>query len=211
MTVTLNPSDKSSDIALSGGNLTATYTDDSNNGACRATQSFSSGKLYYEWQSGGTNSSNCNAGWASASAALNSMGSTTDSVNANQQFSQVKFNNGSLGAVSASAASGDWLGFAIDLGNKLVWVINWTQGHGWNNSGNTTLSGVTGYSISGLTNLPWFPEVDFYGGEGNAVTLVNFGATAFQGTLPPGYSSVSSAAGGGGKVPFPLLRGIRVI
>jgi hypothetical protein len=123
VTATLNPSDKSTDIALSNGNLTATYTDDSNNGAVRATVSFSSGKWYYEWQPGGTTAVNCNAGWASASEALNNISKTTKSVNADPNFNNVNFNNTNLGSWENAFASGDWCGVAIDIGNALIWYI----------------------------------------------------------------------------------------
>jgi len=198
MTVTLNPSDTTADITLSNGNLTATFTKSVYPAAVRATVGFSTGKLYFEWQLGGALPSNCNAGFASASESLIGVGGSANSVHANTEYNQVQFNNTTLGGWLVSSSSGDWCACAIDIDNALIWYKELGSGGNWNNSGTANpATGSGGFSVAGLTNLPWYPELDFYA-QGNSISTVNFGATAFSGTIPSGFTSVYAAAGGGG-------------
>jgi hypothetical protein len=90
--VTWNPSDKNANITLSGGNLVASDTGSvGSTYACRATASFSSGKIYWEvtfgWLTSGasartqSNTPDGNIGVANSTETLtNAIGATTNSI-----------------------------------------------------------------------------------------------------------------------------------
>lgn len=181
---TWNPSDKSG-IALSGGDLTAT----SNVGlgaAVRAAASKSSGKYYFELTT--TTLSSGYIGLANASAVL-SAGNTANAVAINTGGA-VYINNVVQGSPSLPGIGGGAIvGVAVDLTNTLVWFRVGASGS-WNatsGTANNPATGIGGINYSAVTGalFPWFCSA-FTNGQ---VVTANFGATAFNGTVPSGFTS----------------------
>lgn len=192
--VTWNSSDQIG-ITVSNGGLLATYNDTGSRGGIRANVSFSSGKLYFEMQYSFSSTSNMGGGWSSASKnfATTFLGGDTLSTGAYRDGS-VYFNGSSITSYIATPATGDWIAFAIDFTNNKVWVKDITQAGGWNNApigSQDPANNIGGGSISTLTGTPWFPACAFDAvSTGTYSVLANFGATAFQGTVPTGFVAV---------------------
>lgn len=193
-TVTWNGSDQIG-ITLSNGNLTATYNDTGSRGGIRATTSFSTGKLYYELQLNFSASSNMGGTWASGTKnfATTFLGGDTLSTGAYRDNS-IYFNSGSLGSYITTVATGDWIGIALDLTNNKIWIMDITQGGGWNNApigSQNPATNTGGGSLTGLTGLPWFPAAAFDAvATGTYSVTANFGGSAFLGSVPSGFVAV---------------------
>lgn len=191
-TTTWNPSDKNSNITLSNGNLTATSTAASGDQIVRATASHSSGKWYFEltpgsgtnqWSSGGSA-----VGYADASAPLTTtfLGGDTHSESAFDSDG-LYFNAGRLLLWNSNYVSGDIMAIAVDLDNSKFWFKHNISGN-WNNDviGNqnpATNTGGVAFSVVGAV----FPALDLSSLEIN-IAVANFGAVAFAGTAPVGFS-----------------------
>ena len=190
---TFNPSTKGANITLSGGNLTASGT---NNGSALSTTSKSNGKWYFEvtviadpfpgngylYNGGLANSSFVTTGKLGLDV-NNSVGlSDTDGV----------FVNGSsLGSYhSGASAVNDVIGIAVDIGGQLLWGINLTSGNKyWNANASYVPGDAHGYSFAAVSG-PYFAGVSVGNSGGSAQTAtINFGATSFTGSVPSGFSA----------------------
>lgn len=184
-TVTWNPSDKSTNITLSAGNLTATGTANSD-GAVRATHKRSSGKHYFEINMqvlGGA--ADTGAGLANTTATLSTLGNTAANV-----FMQFRngavykdtvnlFNNGSMAGTGI-------LRVAYDADAHLAWVA-FASGN-WNNSPTANpATGTEGQDVSGFDSGGLFPV--FSMAESGDQCTANFGASSFNFTTPSGFSA----------------------
>jgi hypothetical protein len=181
---TWNPSDKSG-INLTGGDLTATSAVGGGAGV-RAISSYSSGKRYFEITT--TTLSSGYVGLALSSAVL-SAGTTTNAIGLNAGGS-VWLNNSLQGSWSLPGLGGGAiLGIAIDLTNTLIWFRvgasgSWNALSGTANNPATGTGGINYSTIAGAL-FPWFSSA-FTNGQ---VVTANFGATAFNGTVPSGFAS----------------------
>ncbi len=158
--VTWNPGDKSSEISLSGGDLTATRaTTINNNAAVRATSSKDSGKCYFEISidTVGTSGGDYSIyGIASAGLSLNNyVGSTTGSYGYEYATGN-KYNNGTGAAYGSTLTAGDVLGIAVDLDNGKIWF---SKNNTWQASGDPA-SG-TNPAYTGLAGV-FFPAASIY-------------------------------------------------
>jgi hypothetical protein len=183
--MTWNPADINAST-LSNGNLTV-----SGAYGVRSINGLSSGKVYFEMS------------WASP------IGSTTDGcgiLSPGASFVNYKgnglgglivfsdgpiyYNGASTGINIGAVGNGNKHCFAVDLGNKRLWVrIN---GGNWN--GNATYDPVA--NIGGIDISSLFPGNLMYasfgaGLNGSSVTA-NFGATSFAQTVPSGFSAWNS-------------------
>lgn len=175
-----NPSDKThANLVLSNGNLTATNTVSAVDRGVRAVQSRSSGKYYWEIFVNTANS-NFGIGARSATAALTgaypgvSGGGFSTRGNGSLTY-------GASTAVSSpigSYATGDVLGFAVDLSGLVYLRKNGTWG-----SGQDPVAGTGGVNYGGGT---LFPHVNLTA-IGDQVTA-NFGATPFVYPAPAGFT-----------------------
>lgn len=158
-TTTWNPSDKSANITLSNGNLTATaVTTTSTWRSCRATTSLTTGKAYFELQAATVDSSN---GWmggvANATASLAGfVGSDLNGIGYQSQGTVYK-NGSSLSTIDAFSATTFWRA---------------VRGSGSQGSGKlylevtaSAVDGVNGFAF-GLANAS-FTLVTYYAGQDN--------------------------------------------
>ncbi len=186
---TLNPADIAADLTLSGGNLTLTR-DGTNNNAWRcnrATTSKSTGKWYFEvqWVVYGGNGGAI-AGWTTAGASLTTYpGANTNTGGWNYDSSPTFFYySGSSVGGGAQGNPGDYEYFCIDFDAGKFWVKS-TNVAGWVGGGDPAL----GTSPSGTftPNTVLFPVCGHYYATSQGV--INFGATAFNGTIPSGFTA----------------------
>lgn len=191
--VTWNPADKAAGITLSNGNLTYTHAAGNNtNALVRATTSKSSGKWYYEDTFGSvadTDSWFC--GFASGVLGTNfQLGSTASSVGYMRGIGGLVFFSGGV-ALSGlgEAAADEEVAMAIDVTTNKVWfkVLPGGQWNG-NNAAHDPGTALGGQAISAGGITTWFPAASTYSADGDFGTG-NFGASAFAGVIPVGFTS----------------------
>jgi hypothetical protein len=191
----LDSGNESPGITLSGGNLIATWTTATTTYALiRSTTSKSAGKWYFE-STDVVSASGFNAiGLANASLSM------AGAVYLGQDHNGVGWQNGTGNIFSGGAPLGscnssntgfvlnDVLGIAVDVSNSLLWVKDLTVGSNWNNSGAADPgTGVGGIDISSLTPVqPLYVAVGIYATPRSM--SVNFGASAFTGSVPSGFT-----------------------
>lgn len=185
---TWSPTDKTANITVSGGNLTAT-ANAGGNGGVRCTAGRSGVKVYFEIlynavAGGGTTFS----GIALASASLPTFaGNGAGGIG--MFDSGAVFRNGSgTGVNIGSIAAGKRHCIAVDMVAKLFWAR--VDAGNWNgSSSNNPATGVGGIDISAVftTTLDAFAAYGTASGSNNCT--VNFGATAFAQTVPSGFAA----------------------
>jgi uncharacterized protein YmfQ (DUF2313 family) len=183
--VTFDPGHVSQYITLSNGNLTATNPSANQPGNVLATAHAPSGKFYYEFTANLVN--NDGIGLANATEARdNVVGSTANSL-ANNMAAQWVFNGANLATSGVTLTTGHVYAMAIDVTNQLAWCKDLTAGGNWNqNSSANPATGVGGASFAGITG-DIYPCFGVYWTNGQYTA--NFGATAYTGTLPSGYTN----------------------
>lgn len=179
---TLNPSDKETNITLSGGNLIATGTNSGYHGV-RATTSriVASGGSYYYEVTLTTHASLAynSAGFGLSGDVLNNVigtgGTAGYLVSSDSYYPYDKFsrdNNAQVVDPSWSVAvQGDVLGFGLNLGTKVLTIYK-----------NGVVSSTQLAALSAVG--PFFPMLVV---KDSSVLTANFGATAFHSGLPGGY------------------------
>lgn len=165
---TWNPSDKGSNVTLSGSDLIAQVTSGNYSGV-RSTLGKSSGKWYCEITIGTATGSEC-LGFANISANVSGypdLSSTTNAVVMVPNGNIIK--NGSIVAADGGISTGDVLGLAMDLDSGTI---------SWNRNGGTwaTVS-------SGLPASPLYIAVGSFSST-TATFTANFGASAWAYTPP---------------------------
>ena len=94
------------------------------------------------------------------------------------------------GGNTSGFAINDWVGVATDIPNTHIWFKNVTAGSGWNNDilANQNPANNTGGKTSTV-----FGTGTIYPGVGTfsdaTVATANFGATAYAGTVPTGFTN----------------------
>ncbi|WBL75577.1 hypothetical protein I3J27_21325 [Bradyrhizobium xenonodulans] len=180
-----------SNATLSNGNLTATHSNTSVGGA-RSTAYKNSGKYYFEITIGASHGSlDCMV------VAVSSY-TYTNMTNINSGNEIGYYPNSSVGSAGPIFANGGWttkaigagaagdvIGVAIDIDNLKSW---WRRNGGnWNNDGSADpATNANGASIPAAAS--YAPAVAFMGSSGDNFTA-NFGASAFVGTVPSGFTS----------------------
>lgn len=186
-------------VTLSGGNLIATNTGttSADQGARVATVSAkSAGKYYFEvkWTtitSGIGSNSSIGVGTTASTYTAMGAGGTTGIVN--YVGGSIYSNGANTGVgVGGTWSAGQTEGIAVDLDNRKIWFRNSPSGN-WN--GNATYNPAT--NVGGIT-VPAGTMVPFitFGGTGGAasnVMALNFGASAFIGAVPSGFTAGWSA------------------
>lgn len=197
---TLNPSDKSAGITLTGGNLIATNNNNSLSGV-RAVHAQQVGKFY--WECTNNVSANLNDGVGLAritvplTQAINSGPAGTGLVAFSQQSSGAVFYDGVGKASLGGLAYGSTLGIAVDLGAPLIWFKHINSPGVWNaNPAYDPGAGTGSYpSIATVCAVDACPYANLQGG-GDSITA-NFGASAFVGTVPTGFTAGWPNSSGG--------------
>ena len=180
-------------VTLSGGDLVVTNTSTAGETGARSSAGKTSGKYYFEitltTEAGGGNTG---FGIATTSSTYTAMGN-------NATTGTEVFLNGGIwtnGSTSSRAignpVSGQVIGIAIDLDNRKAWFRNWTDGGALSGEWNGQVIGVQDPATNtGGVAIPagtMAPICTFNGVTGNVFTA-NFGATAFVGTVPSGFTS----------------------
>jgi hypothetical protein len=181
-TTTWNPSDKSANITLSGGNLTV-QASTSSDGAVRSTSSKISGKLYFEIDWTGSSGTNTGCGICTAAANLSTLGPTSNNGAILYGTGGIWVNGTNLGIGLGSVASGT-VCFAIDLTNSRFWTrIN---AGNWNASGTANPATNTGgVNIAALTSSPIYACTTLT--SATSANTANFGGSTFQQAIPSGF------------------------
>jgi hypothetical protein len=182
-TTAWNPSDKSSGITLSNGNLTATMVSGGNS-SVRSVANKTSGKYYaeYTWSTLNTQSY---VGISLASTLISDMANSFLSTVMAGSNGNIHVNGGGGGSFSTSG-NGDTVCIAVDFTNNRFWAR--TNSGNWNNSGTadpaTNTGGIdissiawSGGTCAGCTHV----------GGGSAATA-NFGAAGFTYGKPSGFN-----------------------
>lgn len=173
---TYNPSDKSADITLSGGNLIATHASGGSFANVRSTTSKTSGKYYFEvtWSGGDGNNG---VGVANGSASLsNYLGNDANSIG--------WYDTGFGHPSGTTFTAGDVIGIAIDCTNGLIWYRK-----------NGTFSGnpAAGTGGTSISLAAYYAAVAFQYSTLGAGTI-NFGGSAFANSPPSGFSAWDAGA-----------------
>lgn len=180
-------------VTLSGGNLivTAAGGTATNQGAhVIAASGKSAGKIYLELAlsavGGGTN---VGFGIGTPSSTYTAMGN-------NATTGVMVFNSGNVYANGGNAGvsfgllvgTGGTFGVAVDLDNRKLWFRLGAAGN-WNtNVANSPVTNVGGIAIPAGTMVP-FCTFGSTAGSNSTFTTANFGASAFIGALPSGFTS----------------------
>lgn len=177
-----NPSDKTSDIALSGADLVATSTASAYHGV-RGTTSKSSGKWYFEVTATFGNSLSWAVGVAQSSFDMTQV--VTSSPNAYiYRGNGTTYNSTSSSTTLSAASSGNVIQVAVDLSTgKIWWGLNGTWMGGGNPSGGTGEA----FTISGAPTV--FPLAYRFTNPSTNTWTANFGGSAFAYSPPSGYSA----------------------
>jgi hypothetical protein len=199
MPTTWNPSDKTTTATLSNGDLTVAFSG-TGAGGVRSVYAASSGKWYWEvkFVSGTTPG----IGIANATATLSTVWTTPTNA-AVAYNASIYINNVSQG-IAFSLVAGTTVCIALDVGAKLIWFRSGAAGN-WNNSGTANPgTGTGGLNITVLGSSLY--ALGATGSTGTARFDADFGATAFLGTPPSGFT-----AGFGPATPPPLQSAVSVI
>lgn len=182
-----NSADKSANAVIGGtGNLTLSAVVGGSTGA-RSTNPFSTGKFYFEIIINSTVSTGAVSGIAKG-------GVAPDLITANPTNggAVVIWPSGNIWAPNSTGisigalANGNVLCVAVDIDAKLIWFRK-NSGGTWNNSG--TADPATGSGGISCSTLPT-PYYAFSGtSSGGESSTGNFGATAFIGAVPSGYTA----------------------
>jgi len=189
---TLNPSDKSANISLSGGNLTATRN--SGGGAwssVRADISKTSGLWYFELKrsAGSATNGSVLAGVMVGTSSLASFpGGISNSIDCGVQLTSPDLvtwrnNVGTTRTGYGAVAVGEYLYIAMDLNSGKVWVKGSAQA-GWIGGGDPSLGTTPAFTF--ISGSAIFPAIGLY--DNPASVIANFGASAFSGTVPGGFN-----------------------
>jgi len=181
-------------VTLSGGNLVATNTGTSatSQGAhVVSTSGKTSGKYYFE----DTLTTIVGAGGANYGIGVGTTASTYTNMGNAATTGVMMFRSGSIysngtntGTTLGSRSSGNVIGVAVDLDNRKVWYRVAPSGN-WNNSGSADpATNVGGITIPAGTMIP-FATFGGTGGAASNVQTTNFGASAFTGAVPSGFTA----------------------
>jgi hypothetical protein len=178
---TFNPADITS-AALSNVNLTVTAT--AGSAGARSIASINSGQYYWEYILTTVTTNSLQVGIAPASYVLTS-GSGTGAAFVGRPSGGIVINGTFPATLGVALVSGNGVGIAVDVTAKLIWFRQLPSGN-WNGSGTANpATGTGGLSISALTG-PFYALM--IGGSADKVTA-NFGASAFTGSVPSGFTS----------------------
>jgi hypothetical protein len=191
---TWNPADKTSQIVLSNGNLTATNTaGGSGDQGVRSTDSKAASKVYFEVQPSATaGGADSGFGVALAAATFPGLGSNAASGAIIYNNSRNVWINGTqVGTAVLTFSAGDWIGVAVDQVNNSIWFRNASTNSNWNGSGTANPATNTGgLSISGISGSLFIACVVQVTNVSPAYTM-NAGASAFVNAIPSGFSAWS--------------------
>lgn len=186
------------DVTLSNGNLTAQHANTNSNAGVRSTSLKSAGKHYFEIAITDVGGNSDCVGIVTAAGTFANMGALTPTNCAIVK----RFLNPNSGVIYSNGASsgknlgvgftdGAIIGIAVDFDNDAIWFRIAPSGN-WN--GDALADPATnagGVSMSSFSATTMAPAVGF-GGTGTSSAhnmTANFGASAFTGSVPSGFTS----------------------
>jgi SPRY domain len=184
-------------VTLSGGNLvvTNTGTTSADQGAkVVAASGKTTGKFYFETTLTVRNAGgNCGIGIGTFASTYSTMGANATTGDVAFTGGGTIYANGAASAALSARGTGDVIGIAVDLDNRKIWfkTIAGQDPKGfWNNSSGTPdpVTNVGGVIIPAGTMVPF----DVFGGASGvagSVHTTNFGASAFVGAVPSGFTA----------------------
>lgn len=178
--VTWNPLDKSADVVLSNGDLTAGRTGSFGHQAARGTMGRSSGKYYYECLIAGPDASGLVVGVGRSTAGLNTLVGG-DANGWGFAYNSSTYTSGNQTTVGVAMATGDVIGIAVDLTVGGVWFAKnnaWISG----DPAAGTTSAYTGLSGS------IFPMCSLEQATGGRTWTARFKSSDFTYSPPSGFS-----------------------
>jgi|SRR6185312_1592609 len=186
---TLNSADKSANITLTNGDLTATWNGAA--GSVRSNPSKSSGKLYFEATHNAVRVV-AGVGLANAAYVITGFANTANTIYARFDSVSIQGNGTNLGSSNNFPAAGQIASFAVDLTGALWWSR--VQGGNWNNNAaNNPATGVGGISFSYLTG-PFFVFAGGAAGTTGEQSTLNFGGSGFVYAVPAGFQAWDAAS-----------------
>jgi hypothetical protein len=181
-------------VTLSGGDLVATNTGttSADQGARVATASGkTSGKYYFEVAiTTGTSGANVGIGVGTTSSTYTGLGNNGAGGNMVFTSGNIYANGTFTGLVTDALSVGTVAGIAVDLDNRKAWFRKAPSGS-WNaisGTANDPASNTGGVTIPAGTMVP-FVTFGGTGGAANNVRTAKFGATAFTGAVPSGFTA----------------------
>lgn len=195
--VAWSTTDKSANVVLSGGNLSATWNSNVQGGV-RCDTSFAGGLLYFELYAQSGSLGNLSVGFANATQSLAAnVGSSVNSVGVIPGNNSVSINNVSLGAFEHSSNQ-NTIPYTVCV------AVNFTTGRWWARpatagplgfwNGSVTAdpaSGVGGFTLATLAAGPYFPMIDSINSN-TAVVTARFGAADMWFPVPAGFSTLDT-------------------
>jgi hypothetical protein len=178
------------DVTLSGGNLIATHTNTNTGAGARSTSLRATRKYYFEVR---INASHGNGDFMGIMSSTGTYANVTSG--AAGPYAGVYRNTGSV-VVGAAASgknigavvAGSFVGFAVDLDARLLWVRR--DATNWN--GDVAANPATGANGVTLTAAISYAPVVTFGAAGtvaNDAFTANFGATAYTNSVPSGFGN----------------------
>lgn len=195
----LNPSDKSANVALSGGNLTGAVAG-SSWASVRSTIPKSAGKVYFEVSTVGVPFM---IGIGTSAKSLETYpGSSTGAYGYSYFSADGKvYYNGTGSTYGSALTPGDVLCVAVDYDAGKIW---YGKNGTWPNAGNPATGANPAQSISSDTYYPMF------GANSGGTFTVNFGASEFAYTPPIGYAESTSVEIPSASVTISIPSGILI-
>ena len=188
-----------SNVTLSNGNLTVTnnLSGSSVDQGARVAAAFgkTSGKWYFEIKFvTNAGSQNCGPGIGTTASTYTGMGNNaTVGSKVNLTDAGRLWTNGGAasGITIGSGGTGNTVGIAVDLDNRLIWFrYSDVNPNNWNAGGTASpATGVGGVAIPAGTMVPFCTfGGSIFDGAGNVCTA-NFGVTAFVSAVPSGFTA----------------------
>ena len=191
---TWNPSDKSANVTLTGGNLIA--TSGGTLAWVRAIDRQVAGKFYWEITTPTWTHAQSALGVA-ANVVISGFTAKTSGV---IRSGVVYVDNVSTGINIGALSNGSLVGVAIDCSARLIWYRLGAAGN-WNGSGAANpATGAGGIAFNSLGGFPIYPTA--WMGVASDQATANFGDTAFTGAVPAGFTSGFTA---GASIPNTTL------
>jgi hypothetical protein len=177
-------------VTLSGGNLVVTNTGGSSGDqGARVAAGKTTGKHYFEitytsYGGGG----NTGVGIATPASTYTAMGSNATTGCEVFSSGNIYSNGGSTGQSLGTQVTGVIMGVAVDLDNRKIWFRNAPSGN-WNDwtSGGATYNPATNVGGISIPSGTMAPICTF--NAGGSVFTANFGASAFTGAVPSGFTA----------------------
>lgn len=173
---------------VTNGNLTVTATGSSSGCFGLASDALSAGKFYFEVDLVSAAAGNECWGIAFSGATFTGLGTSgaDGAINYDGFSGEIFVNSSHTNNTGFTGAANDIRAVAIDFTNNLIWFKDLTNSGSWNGSGTADpATGAGGLAIP--SGKSWFPAgvTD----TGTQSMTFNFGASAFTGAVPSGFTS----------------------